>query len=434
MRYTILNGSGFYNYDKKSHLKGGKSMISNRLTSIVVLVIVSGIIFTQCEEKMSMKEPTFKQDVSFLKQYTEVIVLSEEEGDARLAICPELQGRIMTSTANGEDGMGFGWINYKFFEEGKQNDHMNAYGGEDRLWLGPEGGQYSIFFKPGVSMTFENWFTPPPINSESWVLVEQTKTSVAMRKEMRLTNYSGTEFDLRIDRSVALLMKESIERILGVQVTDGLDYVAYETENIITNTGQKAWDKETGALSIWMLDMLKTSPNATVVIPFKEGEEKELGPVATTNYFGEIPPDRIKTEKGVIYFKVDGNKRGKLGLSWKRVKPFAGSYDADARILTLIAFSVPKKERVYVNSLWELQDEPFKGDVLNSYNDGPLEDGSQMGPFYEIESSSPAALLKPGESITHYHRVFHFVGEESDLDQIAKQTLGVSIDQIKAVF
>ena len=24
---------------------------------------------------------------------------------------------------------------------------MNAYGGENRLWLGPEGGKYSLFFK-----------------------------------------------------------------------------------------------------------------------------------------------------------------------------------------------------------------------------------------------------------------------------------------------
>jgi hypothetical protein len=27
---------------------------------------------------------------------------------------------------------------------------MNAVGGEDRIWLGPEGGQLSIFFAPGV--------------------------------------------------------------------------------------------------------------------------------------------------------------------------------------------------------------------------------------------------------------------------------------------
>jgi hypothetical protein len=29
--------------------------------------------------------------------------------------------------------------------------HINVFGGEDRFWLGPEGGQFSIFFaKDGV--------------------------------------------------------------------------------------------------------------------------------------------------------------------------------------------------------------------------------------------------------------------------------------------
>ena len=409
-------------------------MMSNRLTSIAILVIISGILFMQCEEKMSMEESTFKQDVSFLKQYTQVIVISEEEGNAQVAICPELQGRIMTSTAKGDDGLGFGWINYNFFKEGKQDEHMNAYGGEDRLWLGPEGGQYSIFFKPGVSMTFENWFTPPPINSESWTLTEQTQNSASMEKEMHLTNYSNTKFDLRINRKVILLPGESVKRILGIELTEGLNYVAYETENILTNIGDKGWNKETGTLSIWMLDMLKTGSDVTVVIPYKEGDEEDLGPIATTNYFGEIPPDRIKMEGGTIYFKADGKKRGKLGLSWKRVKQFAGSYDAGRKILTIIAFTVPAEEKVYVNSLWEIQENPFKGDVLNSYNDGPLEDGSQMGPFYEIESSSRAAFLKPGESMTHYHRVFHFIGEAGELDKIVTEVLGVNIQKINSAF
>ena len=30
------------------------------------------------------------------------------------------------------------------------NPHMNAYGGEDRIWLGPEGGMFSLFFCAGI--------------------------------------------------------------------------------------------------------------------------------------------------------------------------------------------------------------------------------------------------------------------------------------------
>jgi hypothetical protein len=55
-----------------------------------------------------------------------------------------------------------------------------------------------------------------------------------------------------------------------------------------------------------------------------------------------------------------------------------------------------------------------------------------MGPFYELETSSPAAALKPDEVILHVHRTYHLQGPEADLDMIAKATLGVTIAEIKS--
>ena len=57
-----------------------------------------------------------------------------------------------------------------------------------------------------------------------------------------------------------------------------------------------------------------------------------------------------------------------------------------------------------------------------------------MGPFLELESVSPAAFLKPTQSLSHRHTVFHFSGEEKDLNPIAEKLLGVSIKDIKSVF
>ena len=183
-----------------------------------------------------------------------------------------------------------------------------------------------------------------------------------------------------------------------------------------------------------MLAMLTPSEAGVVAIPYQQGDEKKLGKIATTNYFGEIPADRIKIDNGTLYFKVDGKHRSKLGLSEKRATTFAGSYDASHKMLTILQFNKPAAGAEYINQLWEIQKEPFKGDVINSYNDGPLADGSQMGPFYEIESSSPAAFLAPGESLTHIQRIFHFVGEEAKLTLISTKVLGVSIEQIKSAF
>ena len=72
-----------------------------------------------------------------------------------------------------------------------------------------------------------------------------------------------------------------------------------------------------------------------------------------------------------------------------------GSYDTERKVLTLLKFSRPEGPVDYVNGQWGEQEDAFNGDVINAYNDGPVEDGSIMGPFYEIETSSPGAALSP---------------------------------------
>ena len=92
---------------------------------------------------------------------------------------------------------------------------MNAYGGENRLWLGPEGGKFSLYFKPGSSMEFANWHTPAPIDTESWEVTGQTSYSVAMKKDMQLTNYQGTRLQLSVDRNINMLSRQQIKRRQG---------------------------------------------------------------------------------------------------------------------------------------------------------------------------------------------------------------------------
>ena len=81
-----------------------------------------------------------------------------------------------------------------------------------------------------------------------------------------------------------------------------------------------------------------------------------------------------------------------------------------------------------------MQEHPYKGDAINSYNDGPLEDGSQMGPFYELETSSPALALKTCESAEYKQSTFHFEGTEEELNALCQQIFDVSLNEIKAVF
>src|SRR5204862_3370534 len=137
--------------------------------------------------------------------------------------------------------------------------------------------------------------------------------------------------------------------------------------------------------------------------------------------------DRLKIDSGIMLFKADALQRSKIGVSPKRALPFVASYDAVNNVLTIAQFTLPVGSTDYVNSLWKLQDDPFSGDAVNSYNDGPI-DGIQMGKFYEIESSSPAAALEPGKLIKHIHRTIHLRGTREDLDKISMKILGRHVD------
>src|SRR4029079_16431897 len=100
-----------------------------------------------------------------------------------------------------------------------------AFGGEERLWLGPEGGQFSIYFKKGVEFKFENWFVPAEFDTEAFNLVSSTPSEAKFEKEMHLETYSGNKFDLTVNRGIRLLDKKSIDAALGISVPEGVKVV-----------------------------------------------------------------------------------------------------------------------------------------------------------------------------------------------------------------
>src|SRR5512136_82042 len=249
----------------------------------------------------------FKDDLAFLQSHTKVVVLTGADGRAQVAVNPDLQGRVMTSTAGGPGGPSFGWINREALSSPVNNSHMNAFGGEDRFWLGPEGGQFSIFFKRGDPFDLDHWWTPPPVNEGSFDVVSQDAGRIRFRKVMRLVNYSGTEFDLEVDREIKLLGSGDIAA-LGLTAPGGVSMVAYASDNSVTNLGVNVWTKETGLLSIWILGMFNPSPETTIVVPFRTGPESELGRIVNDAYFGKVPANRlaVKADEGVLFFSGDG--------------------------------------------------------------------------------------------------------------------------------
>lgn len=386
---------------------------------------------------------TYAAQREFLQKHTKVLELSDGRG-ALVAICPEWQGRVMTSSCEGPEGPGFGWINEAFIRAGKQDAHFNNYGGEDRFWLAPEAGQFSLWFAPGKPQSLANWLTPPALNVGPFAVSQQTEASfLHLTRGVQLQNTKGTKFDLAVARDIRLLSAYHFGEFFGAPAaklaTDGkLKLVGFESRNVVTNKA-KPLAAADGLVSIWTLGMFPPSPQTVIVVPYRSDADKTkdaaLGPVVNSEYFGKIPAERLSVHPKAVLLRGDGAARGKLGIPQRRAVPYLGAIDFAAGTLTLVHFTMPADPAAakYANNEWKLpQPEPFVGDVVNVYNDGPAEPGKpSLGGFYELESLSPAVELPTGQSVSHHHRTFHLRGDPKVLAAVLKAITGVDADEAK---
>ena len=220
-----------------------------------------------------------------------------------------------------------------------------------------------------------------------------------------------------------------------LMLNDTTKLVAYETVNSIRNDGP-AMTRDGGLVSIWMLGMLNASPKTVIVVPYRAGDESELGPVVKSDYFGEVPADRLKVLPEAILFLADSEFRAKIGTSQQRARNVLGSIDFAGGVLTIVQFTMPDDptKHEYMNNMWGFDTpDPYVGDVANSYNDGPPEPGAKgLGAFYEIESlSARPRHSNPGQSLTHHHRTIHIQANRETLDSISKAVFGIGLDAVE---
>ncbi len=382
-------------------------------------------------------EKTFADDLKFLEEClgknTGVVLLADADSRAKVVVAPGLQGRIVTSTTDGVSS--FGWVNYSLIQSGEKQKHINAFGGEDRFWIGPDSGQFSVFNQPGDTFDGDHYQAPDPLDWGCWDVVSSSRERLEMRKAFTIGNASGRVFELTASRVVRIYKQSEITDILGMgKIPAGVDTVGFESFNTIVNDGEP-FDKKTGLVSLWMLGMMQATPSAVVVVPFKTTGNPDARDVVNADYFGRVPDDRLKVDlgRGVAFFRGDSRKSSKIGIAPKFAKDTFGYWRPELGALTVIKFSLPPNAEQcdYVNSMWEVQKEPYKGDVINSYNDGPNPSGEQLGEFCELETSSPALTLGRGQKQTHTHRTFHFTGDKRQLNEISRTLLGVGIEEIE---
>jgi hypothetical protein len=197
------------------------------MKTIIFLFLLLTILIIACNDSSKKAEDqgaapkgfinsdeTFRHDHNLLKEHKDIVVL--EKDSMKVLIVPGYQARVMTSASEGMDGLSYGWINHALIDSGKYVPQINAFGGEERFWMGPEGGQFALFFKKGQPFDFKNWQTPAIMDTATFDLVHKQSDAASFTKAFSIENYSGTTFKVIANRKIELLEKAAAEQILGI--------------------------------------------------------------------------------------------------------------------------------------------------------------------------------------------------------------------------
>jgi hypothetical protein len=295
---------------------------------------------------------------------------------------------------------------------------FNNFGGEDRLWLAPEGGPYGLYFDPGAKQELANWYVPLVMDGGPRTVAAKDATSITFRDRIQMKNVKSVAFDLSIERKVEVLDKAALEALLGVPFPKGMKFVAFRTTNTLKNEAKAALPEE-GLIAPWILGQFKPSAQNTVLMPFRGKPD-----VIKKDYFGVVPEDRLTvaltpgTDGGVARFKADSQLRTKIGCSAAGALGWLGAWDAQRGVLTLVNHSLPPAGAVVPDCNWiDPNPKAKSGDVATSYNHG------QEPRFFELESIGPAMPAAPGGSVTHVQTTIHLTGDPATLAALAAKLL-----------
>jgi hypothetical protein len=363
------------------------------------------------------------------------VVLQGRKRSRRVLCAPTLVGRVLTSTFDGPQGEGLGWVGVDAILKGPVNPVINNFGGEERFWIGPEGSQFGLHFG-NQEQTFANYRVPPAMNSQPYEVLGISRGAdfVVMRAHTHLRNAADTEFDIDVTRTIKIA--DDCPYVMGR--SGDVDFVGFQSETAVKNVSEHPIRRETGALAAWTPGLFPNGPKTTVIVPFRIHPEVGGGEAIRQDYIkdlcedGQMPAHAWRIADQHALLRADGRVRTKIGVGKRHALNRLGSLDVETGLLTLVTFEL-YPEMDYVAPYWRhlSNHELFDGEAVSVYLDGPAASNRNAGDFYELETLSPALVLGPGESFLHRNRVYHLRGDLADTGAICQLFLKANVNEVK---
>ena len=322
--------------------------------------------------------------LNYLTQKTSVIELYDQLG-GRVAVCPEWNGRILTSTCEGLEGDSFGFANVRVMD----TDQFEDFGGEDQ------------------------WTISPLIHSFTVESIKENKA--VLQRTLSMTDANGTPVEFHLSRTISLLNRQKIGTLFGDSITESLEQenasvVCFRTENTV-------WTKEKAWVASRQRGMFNASPHQCIIVltPPEDDSESEPFPV-DIDYMGGSPHNRIRHLPQALLIRADGHGRCRVTIPFSQSPPIFGAVELRFGTLTLWTFDLP-----------DTSDE----DVVRIYNSGRSH-GSALdwATYYEMNCFAAAQQLQPEQPLTYCQGTLHLNADNQTFGNIVQKIFDVSLEDI----
>jgi hypothetical protein len=292
---------------------------------------------------------------------------------ATCVLCPDVAGRIFAEVG----GLSVHRIDLDCVA--RPDRPFNNYGGGN-FWPAPEGGKFAFNYRGS------QWYVQDCIDKQPFEVTGYDADSAVISKRIVLINRAGTAVEAGMKREFTLphalpsfLQGSRLRAFLTYRTTD-----TFEVLNPVTT--------EQALIGAWTLEQFDTSDSTVAFCPVQNPER------AINFDFYEHPKDRITCFRRGFSYKVDGRRKGQIGIKKEAAAPFIGFHDTSR--LLLCTRENRSDDSLYFNMADNDQpDGPFSAaDNYSIFNSDP-----DMQAF-ELETVSGAKIcdgrLKGSELVT----------------------------------
>lgn len=373
----------------------------------------------------------------------EPVVLTGRNKNRIVLVAPGLVGRVFCTGFDGVNGATASWIDEAQLRKGATPPVPGAqwanFGGEERLWFGPEGGKFGLFFPPGVKQEHANYLVPEAMNSLAFRAdrAARQEGAVTFAAPVRLVNYQNQPIDLHVTRQVEVLDACPLMLGFGSEV----EFVGFQSRTSVRNTGAEPLTRQTGTVCVWTIGIHPSQERSVTVVPFQPGPDAELGEPLLKEYFktgtvdftripaGHSPDDYWAVKDRCALIKASGVVQTKLEMSPRRTLGRMAAVDVATGQLTVVEWRT-YPELDYCCPFWIPHDgDPFDGSALSIFVLGRWHG---VAPFYELECFSPALFLHAGEEYCHTSRTWHLRGNKAALAAVCERSFFADFKTIEA--